>query len=169
MIKILFAETSVDDLGDIFGLGICLYQKSGSVRDEIYKWALCIVLPGRASCADASTHDFRRLALHIRPDLSHHAAVAGRLRVFQLLIYGSCRLGKRRIGRWLVRNRRHLRLLRGGGNRPGSNDKPDEITPFPVNQLHPGERLPHDRIPIPGECASRWQLAHLAFGSSSGL
>jgi hypothetical protein len=169
VIKILFAETPVDDLGDIFRLGICLHQKSGPVRDEIYKWALCVVLPGRAPCADASTHDFRRLTLHVRPDLSHHAAVAGRLRVLELLIYGSCRPGKGRIGRWLVRNCRHLRLLRGGGSRPNGNDKLDESTPFPVNQLHPGKRLSQDRIPIPGECASCWQLAHLFLDSSSGL
>jgi hypothetical protein len=36
----LFAETSIDDLGDIFRMGSCLYYKSGSIPDEIYKWAL---------------------------------------------------------------------------------------------------------------------------------
>jgi hypothetical protein len=36
----LLVETSVDDLGDIFRMGICPYCESGSIRDEIYKWAI---------------------------------------------------------------------------------------------------------------------------------
>jgi hypothetical protein len=41
----LFAETSIDDLGDIFRMGSCFYYKSGSIRDEIYKWALPAISP----------------------------------------------------------------------------------------------------------------------------
>jgi hypothetical protein len=69
----LLAETSIDDLGDIFRMGICPYYESGSIRDEIYKWAIA----ERVFFAHASTYNFRRPTVHIWPDLSHHIAVAG--------------------------------------------------------------------------------------------
>jgi hypothetical protein len=34
------AETSIEDLGDIFRMGICPSYESGSIRDEICKWAI---------------------------------------------------------------------------------------------------------------------------------
>ena len=54
--EMLFTETSIDDLGDIFRLGSCLYYKSGSIRDEIYKWALRANSPEWVFCGDAPTH-----------------------------------------------------------------------------------------------------------------
>jgi hypothetical protein len=36
----LLAETSIEDLGDIFRMGICPSYESGSIRDEICKWAI---------------------------------------------------------------------------------------------------------------------------------
>ena len=52
----LFAETSIDDLGDIFRLGSGLYYKSGSIRDEIYKWALPRQFPRNGSFAVTVPH-----------------------------------------------------------------------------------------------------------------
>ena len=37
LLLLLLAETSIDDLGDIFGLGSYLCYECGSIRDEIDK------------------------------------------------------------------------------------------------------------------------------------
>ena len=62
----LLVETSVDDLGDIFRMGICPYCESGSIRDEIYKWAIPPM--GRALHAMQSQVSCNEIALpHRRP------------------------------------------------------------------------------------------------------
>src|SRR6516165_6168816 len=43
----LFAEAPIDDLGNIFRLGICIDEKSGPIRDEIDKWTGSAIGTGR--------------------------------------------------------------------------------------------------------------------------
>src|SRR5215470_15893679 len=95
----LFAETSIDQLGNIFRLGIWLYQICASILDEVDKWAFAAMFARGVRCAYGSTHDFHRFTVSARSQFCDHISVADRLSIFQFRIDSGSRLGKRGIGR----------------------------------------------------------------------